>query len=318
VAGRPDQDAPGLFCMYSFSTCWNSHRHTDGRAMLREIRELGFEYAELSHGIRMSLVPGVLDAVAAGEIKISTLHNFCPLPIGINHAAPNVFKFTSEDTRERNNAFSYTVKTIQMAERLGARLVVLHLGCIEMKEYTDTLVGLLEKKQQHTPKYLKLCQEIEEKREAKKEKYVDLANEMLGRIAREAEARGVLLGVENREALEEIPLESDFGFLFKKFPSPTVGYWHDTGHAQIKENLGFIGHARHLEAMAERLRGFHIHDVQPPARDHCPPGTGMIDWAQLKPFVKPEHIKVFEFAPGMPVEDARRGVAHIKSIWGEE
>jgi len=34
--------------MYSFSTCWNSARHTDGRAMLREIRELGFDYAELS------------------------------------------------------------------------------------------------------------------------------------------------------------------------------------------------------------------------------------------------------------------------------
>ena len=33
--------------MYSFSTCWNSHRHTDGRAMLREIRDPGFEYAGL-------------------------------------------------------------------------------------------------------------------------------------------------------------------------------------------------------------------------------------------------------------------------------
>ena len=42
--------------------------------MLREIKELGFEYAELSHGIRLSLMPGILDAVKAGEIKISTLH----------------------------------------------------------------------------------------------------------------------------------------------------------------------------------------------------------------------------------------------------
>ena len=53
--------------MYSFSTCWNSSRHTDGRAMLREIRDLGFEYAELSHGIRISLMPGILEAVSAGE-----------------------------------------------------------------------------------------------------------------------------------------------------------------------------------------------------------------------------------------------------------
>ena len=28
--------------MYSFSTRWNSGRHTDGRAMLHEIRDLGF------------------------------------------------------------------------------------------------------------------------------------------------------------------------------------------------------------------------------------------------------------------------------------
>ena len=25
--------------MYSLSTCWNSNRHTDGRAMLRELRD---------------------------------------------------------------------------------------------------------------------------------------------------------------------------------------------------------------------------------------------------------------------------------------
>src|SRR3954462_3850917 len=84
-----------LISMYSLSSCWNSHRHTDGRAMLREIRDLGFEYAELSHGTRISLLPGVIEAVDAGEIKISSLHNFCPLPMGVNHSAPNLFKFSA-------------------------------------------------------------------------------------------------------------------------------------------------------------------------------------------------------------------------------
>ena len=90
--------------MYSFSTCWNSSRHTDGRAMLREIRDLGFEYAELSHGIRISLMPGILEAVDAGEIKISTLHNFCPLPVGVTHAAPNLYEFSAERDRDRELA----------------------------------------------------------------------------------------------------------------------------------------------------------------------------------------------------------------------
>src|SRR5262245_26873403 len=109
--------------MYSLSTCWNSYRHTDGQAMLREIRDLGFEYAELSHGVRISLLPGILDAVEAGEIKISSLHNFCPLPIGVNHAAPNLFQFSSGDRRERESAFRHTVKTIETAAHVKAPLV---------------------------------------------------------------------------------------------------------------------------------------------------------------------------------------------------
>ena len=44
----------------------------------------------------------------------------------------------------------------------------------------------------------------------------------------------------------------------------------------------------------------------------------MINWASLKPMVKPEHIKVFEFSPGLTPEQAKSGVAHLKSIWGEE
>ena len=35
--------------------------------MLQEIRDLGFEYAELSHGIRLSLVPGIMDAVDGAD-----------------------------------------------------------------------------------------------------------------------------------------------------------------------------------------------------------------------------------------------------------
>ena len=286
--------------------------------MLREIRELGFEYAELSHGIRISLLPGILESVDAGDLKISTLHNFCPLPIGVNQANPNLFRFSSLDTRERENAWRYSLKTLETARRLNAKLVVLHLGCIDMKDYTDKLIGMVAAGQQQTPKYEKLCAEVIDRRELKKEKHLQLANDMLARLAAEAEARGVKLGIENREALEEIPLESDFTLFFREFSSSTICYWHDTGHAQIKENLGFIQHGMHLGSLAHRLAGFHIHDVQFPARDHCPPGSGMVDFGALKPLVKPEHIKVFELNPGVAVEDLIRCVIHLKGIWGDE
>jgi sugar phosphate isomerase/epimerase len=140
----------------------------------------------------------------------------------------------------------------------------------------------------------------------------------LRKILPEAEKRGLKLGCENRQALEEIPVDGDFASFFRKFSSPNVVYWHDTGHAQIKENLGFIQHAQHLKSLAARLAGFHIHDVQFPARDHVVPGSGMIDFAALKPMVKPEHIKVFELSPSLPVEAVKSGIAHVKRIWGSE
>ncbi|HTD66817.1 MAG TPA: TIM barrel protein [Candidatus Limnocylindria bacterium] len=284
--------------------------------MLEEIRALGFESAELSHGIRISLLPGILDAVEAGVVKISSVHNFCPLPMGIDRAAPNVFQFSADNPRERENAFRHTVKTIETAARLKAPIVVLHMGSVDMKDYTEKLVDLLADGKRDTPKFQKLCEEASRKREDKKERYTNAAYEMLGRLIPVAEKHGVLLGIENREGLEEIPFESDLDLFFREFTSPIVRYWHDTGHAQIKENLGFIGHAMHLESFTERLAGFHIHDVEYPGRDHQEPGTGCVNFNALRPFVRPEHIKVFEFSPNLDTPQVMSGVAHIKSIWG--
>ena len=286
--------------------------------MLREIRELGFGYAELSHGTRISLLPGILEAVDAGEIRISSLHNFCPLPIGVTYAAPNLDQCSAERLREREMAERYTMKTLDFATRVKAQAVVLHLGSIEMKDYNEKLLGMIVRGQKEIPKYAKLCTEVDEKREAKKGPFVERVNELLKKLLPEAESRGIKLGAENRQALEELPLDSDFQFLFRELSSPNMVYWHDTGHAQIKENLGFLHHAMQLESLRDRLFGLHIHDVQPPGRDHCAPGTGTIDFAALKPLIKPEHIKVFELSPSLTVEEVKSGVEHIKRVWGDD
>ena len=290
----------------------------DGRAMLREIRDLGFEYAELSHGIRLGLMPGILEAVDTGEIKISSLHNFCPLPMGVNHASPNLYEFSDERPRERELAVKYTLKTLEFAQRVRAPVVVLHLGSMDLKDYTGKLTGMLERDGNKSSKYEKLRAEAATRREAKKGKATERVHETLRKILPEAEKRGLKLGIENRQALEEIPIESDFEFFFREFDSPNVVYWHDTGHAQIKENLGFLHHTQHLESLAARLAGFHIHDVIFPAGDHAAPGSGTINFAALKPFIRPDHIKVFELSPSLPVEAVKYGIAHVKIIWGNE
>lgn len=286
--------------------------------MLREIRALGFEHAELSHGIRISLMPGILEAVDADEIKISSVHNFCPLPMGVNQAAPNVFKFTTSDRWERDNAIKHTLRTIETAVRVRTSAVVLHMGRITMRDYTDKLLELAGQGETSSRKYEKLMAEALEKREQRREKYTERADELLKQFIEAAARSGIRLGIENRDALEEIPFEGELPFWLKGLPAETVGYWHDTGHAQIKEHLGLILHRFHLENLADRLIGMHIHDVLPPGRDHQEPGTGSIDFAALAPYVRPDLIKVFEFSPSLSSEAVLRGVNHVKNLWGTE
>jgi sugar phosphate isomerase/epimerase len=194
---------------------------------------------------------------------------------------------------------------------------VLHFGSMDLKDYTGKLKELLERGEKGSPKFQKFVAEAAAAREAKKKKFYDHARDTLRELYGEAKARGIKFGIEIREAVEELPVESDFAALLKEFPAP-VFYWHDVGHAQIKHDFGFIDHAKFLAERAGRLAGFHIHDVKFPARDHFPPGGGDIDFAALAPFVKPEHIKVFELSPKVPVDSVRPSVAHLKRIWGEE
>jgi sugar phosphate isomerase/epimerase len=306
--------------MYSLSTCWNSGRHTCGKEMLREIRSLGFEYAELSHGIRISLVPGILEAVDAGEIKISTLHNFCPLPIGVNHAAPNLFLFSSTDRRERENAWRHSVKTVEMAQRVGAKLIVLHSGAVDMKHFQDKMEAMVAAGLRDTPKYRKLVEEMETKREKRMGEAVEQSQEMIRRLAEVAGEAGLLLGIENRESVEEIPADHMISEFLEALPE-NVRYWHDCGHAQIKENLGMIQHRLHLENLAPRLAGFHIHDVvedKEGQHDHFPPGSGMIDFKGLSTIANAGHIKVVELSPAVPAPAVAEGLAFIKGVWGPE
>src|SRR5213079_3513357 len=122
--GRPSQKSPPpkrprrhrsplLFSVIAFSTCWNSGRHTAGDEMLREIKgELGFDLIELGHGTRLSLIPGVQKMSDAGEIRFSSLHNFCPLPVEVMVASPDCYEFSAASKSERDRAIKQTLQTL--------------------------------------------------------------------------------------------------------------------------------------------------------------------------------------------------------------
>jgi sugar phosphate isomerase/epimerase len=104
--------------------------------------------------------------------------------------------------------------------------------------------------------------------------------------------------------------------ILKRYDSSLIGYWHDTGHGQIRQNLGFISYRLWLDKLAPRLAGLHIHDVLPPARDHLMPPKGKMDFIGFKTYLKPDMALVLEPAPHTPEADIREGAQSIREAWG--
>ena len=273
--------------MLSLSTCWNSHRHENGADIAHEARALGFDFIELSHGLKVSQLPGLMQAVREGVVRVSSVHNFCPSPVEVMMDAPDAYEFTSHREEERNRALDLTERTLETAAGLGAQRVVVHLGTVPLKRYTDRLEALTLAGKIYSREYTKVKLEFVAARQKHSQPYLDRARAALDELLPTCEQHRVALGIETRSHFEQVPEESEMLALLDHYRGcPWIGFWHDFGHVQRKANLGLLDHAELLAAIAPRLLGCHVHDVEWPARDHrVPLTTGGVDFEKLLPLV---------------------------------
>jgi sugar phosphate isomerase/epimerase len=75
-----------------------------------------------------------------------------------------------------------------------------------------------------------------------------------------------------------------------------VGYWHDVGHAQVLQNLGFGMHEEWLRRFAGRIVGVHLHDVVG-VTDHLAIGLGKLDWDMVARYLPAGALRTCEFQP---------------------
>ena len=280
--------------------------------MIQEILDLGFQNIELGHGIRLSLVDGILKMHEKGLVKISSLHNFCPLPVEITRASPDCYQISAASQSERERAIRHTFQTIDFAKRLGAKFVVMHLGSVPIDDYTTKLVKMAEVGMMMTKQFVRTKLEAVKSRESNQASPFQRAKESLRRITDYAGERGIKLGVESRHSYEEIPSETEMLEVLAEFLPPTVGYWHDFGHVQVKHNLSFLDHVSWMQTVANRLIGCHLHDTKWPGRDHMAPFTGDVEYEKLLPLLPPDMLFVFEMSPRRTPEEITTSLAKWK------
>ena len=200
-------------------------------------------------------------------------------------------------------------------------MLVLHLGSVKfgwfnpvkkLEHYFEKHPGV---KLADDARYVALRDKAMKKMQARKAVYWNQVKASLEEIRPYAAERGVALGCENREDVAELPIDGEFDELLSGMNQPhTAGYWHDTGHAHIKEQLALLNHREHLEKNAARLIGFHLHDVSAEGKDHQPVGSGQIDFEMVSTFWKPHHLLTLEFGPRITVEQVKDSKARIEAL----
>jgi sugar phosphate isomerase/epimerase len=306
--------------MLAFSSCWNNHRHTDGESMIEEIVDLGFTNIELSHGMTIAKLPGILKAHERGLFTCSGVHNFFPSPVEVMIDAPDAYEYTSHRPFDRQRAMDMTYKTLDLAAQFNARYLVLHMGSVPMNPaaWTKKLTTTVSEGGQHTPDYIKHKLAFVKKREKIGPLYYSRAIDSLTKIADRAEKVGIKLAIESRSRFEDMPTEREMIALQAHFAEhPAVGYWHDFGHVQLKHNLGLLDHIEWLEKIAPHIIGGHVHDVQWPARDHRTPYSGTLEYASLLKFFPAGCPLIWELSPTRQTEEIKTALARWQSEFPE-
>ena len=292
------------------STSWQSGLIRDGGELLDVLGASGLSGLEIDYRVSGEALRQMEPRLRSGEFTVLSLHNYCPTPPGYE-GHPNVaalFNPASLDTEERKLAVKYSIRTIQTAADLGARLVVFHLGVIDMDFRMKELFQLHEEEGEDSPLFQERIQELQRERAEKAGAHLTPLLRTVEAVHTEAHKRSILMGVENRYRLSQIPVGDEFDLLFNEFEGGELRYWHDVGHAEVFARLGLLDHERDLlRRFQKRLAGMHIHDIAG-FKDHRAPGMGTFDFSLLPPYLGEESLRIIEAHDPVDLAQLREGV----------
>ncbi len=294
--------------MIGFSTCWNSEKVSSGSKMLSQIKDMGFDALELEYRISSAIYKEILPEIKGGRFQVLSLHNFFPAP---ELAGLDDFGLCSPDPDLKRVALRFTLRTIEIAHELEAKVAILHLGYVKMDHPGKVLKELFDKGKVNLPEGETLIKSYRRIREERKEKLLDALLFNLEGLNKRAEELNVFLGVENRYGFHEIPDIDEIDLILNKFEGGNIRYWHDVGHAGVNGNLGYGNQEEFLKRYSDQMVGIHLHDIKG-YDDHLVPGTGDIDFELIAKYVKEDTIKILEVHSKVSEEEIRQGLERLK------
>jgi sugar phosphate isomerase/epimerase len=253
-------------------------------------RELGFTHVEPNALVS----PKMLNELVKTTVPISSIHSPCPAVLSSRGIPVNSLSLSSLDATERAEAVSFTRKTIDLAANLSARAVVLHMGEVPIDlSLQNRLHKLHDGGYTQTKEYRQTKGGLVHQRLSLARSYIDAASRSLRELSKYSRQKGIMLGLETRFHFNEIPNMDEMTELLAEVSGEVAGYWHDVGHAEVQQQLGFGLHEEWLWRFKDRMVGIHLHDTRG-ISDHHAPGKGNINWEMIARYLPPGITKVCE------------------------
>ncbi len=299
-----------LLNMFGISTAWRSAITDSGNELLDRMLESGLSSLEIDYRVTGPMLQQMLPRLRSSEFQILTVHNYVPHPDGIpkQEASGDIFLLSAPDREERDLAIKNAIKTIHFAADMEARLVVFHLGRVEMEDESDRLFEFYEQGKIGDDEAGEWLEKKLTERRSKAAPYFDAVLRSLDRLNTEAFRLGILIGAENRYHYTQIPFGDEFDHIFSEFAGGAVRYWHDVGHGEVFHRLNILDHEKDLlERYREHLAGMHIHDIDG-LKDHRAPGLGDFPFEKLKPYLNQHSIRILEIHQQASAQEVQAGV----------
>ncbi len=301
--------------MLSLSTCWRAASGLNGTELVHLYRRLGFRSMEVEYRLSLAQIREIETCVRAGLIRVSSVHNYVPRIPGEGEGTDGGDRFllSSIDEKQRTEAVEKTCRTLEWAVRLDAAAVVLHLGRVETQATQGPLLDWSRAGEADSEEAEWTRRALIRERAEAAEPFFDQVLKSVREIEDRASDLNLRIGLENRYYYRQIPSPEELAVLLARTRPDVAGYWHDVGHGQVMENLGLRRHADHLNVAGDRLLGVHFHDLVG-VDDHIAPGTGEFDFEILRPWIRPDVLRVMELHPRVTESQVVRGREYLESL----
>ncbi len=289
----------------ALSTMWGIKRFSQLGDFFAAGQAAGFTRFELNHGVNSAMLAGVY----LNGHRITSVHEPCPADLTPAELKERDWLISATDEENRRRGVEAVRRSIDLAQRLAAAVVIVHPGRVIMDESSEaTLRQLYREGKRHTPEYEQLLVKMVAERSERAPAHQAAVRRSLDELADHAVRRDVRLGLENRDHYFEIPLIEELDTLLNLGYGDTVGYWHDIGHAQKSEYKGYGPHEAWLTRFADKMIGVHLHDIVG-MEDHLAAGTGQMPWEMVAQRLPANGIlRTCEFQNGNSPEQVAGGL----------